>query len=134
MSWRLGAQISGTIGVLGSEAMEVWAMSEGETFEARFARKRWEKERENAGKIGEGRRRDYKGLRSRLNLRIPVSLARDLAILATVSDVDKNSFCVEVLEKAVAGQIDRVRHQYGDVAWEVVIRCALGTGEGGKGG
>lgn len=74
------------------------------------------------------RRRDYKGKRGRINLRAPLSLLHDLDVLATACNIDKNSFCVDVLEKAIATRLSAERSRLGSEAWEVIVRCARGEG------
>jgi len=69
------------------------------------------------------RRRDYKGERRRLNLRLPASLTDDLAVLCLASGVDKNAFCEEVLGAAVEKQLEKVRKRYKPEEWEGILRC-----------
>lgn len=73
------------------------------------------------------RRRDYKGKRGRINLRAPQDLLDDLVVLATATGIDKNSFCVEALEKALDQRLHAERSKHGTEAWEVIVRCALGS-------
>ena len=69
------------------------------------------------------RRRDYKGERRRLNLRLPASLTDGLAVLCLASGVDKNAFCEEVLGAAVEKQLEKVRKRYKPEEWEGILRC-----------
>ena len=69
------------------------------------------------------RRRDYKGERHRLNLRLPASLTDDLAVLCLASGVDKNAFCEEILGAAVEKQLEKVRKRYKPEEWEGILRC-----------
>jgi hypothetical protein len=69
------------------------------------------------------RRRDYKGERRRLNLRLPETLTDDLAVLCMASGVDKNAFCEEVLGTAIKKQLEKVRQRYKPEEWEGILRC-----------
>jgi hypothetical protein len=69
------------------------------------------------------RRRDYKGERRRLNLRLPASLTDGLAVLCLASGIDKNAFCEEALSSAVEKQLEKVRKRYKPEEWEGILRC-----------
>jgi hypothetical protein len=72
---------------------------------------------------GTTRRRDYKGERRRLNLRLPAALTEALAVLCLASGVDKNAFCEEILGEAVEKQLEKVRKRYKPEEWEGILRC-----------
>ena len=72
---------------------------------------------------GSTRRRDFKGERRRLNLRLPAALTDDMAVLCLASGVDKNTLCEEVLSAAVEKQLEKVRKRYSPEEWEGILRC-----------
>ena len=72
---------------------------------------------------GSTRRRDFKGERRRLNLRLPAALIDDIAVLCLASGVDKNTLCEEVLSAAVEKQLEKVRKRYSPEEWEGILRC-----------
>jgi hypothetical protein len=76
------------------------------------------------------RRRDYKGERQRLNLRLPLTLTDDLAVLCLAAGVDKNAFCEKVLSQAITNQLGQLRAQFSPQEWEGILRCAHKAGRG----
>ena len=58
-----------------------------------------------------GRRRDYRGERVRLNLRISENLGRQLDELKQLSGTDKNAFCERAIEQAVREALKTARTQ-----------------------
>lgn len=73
------------------------------------------------------RRRDYKGERRRLNLRLPAAIVDDLDVLCLAARVDKNSFCEDLLRQALDRQLPELRSKFTPEEWAALQRC---TGEG----
>jgi hypothetical protein len=70
------------------------------------------------------RRRDYKGERRRLNLRLPAAIVDDLNVLCLAARVDKNGFCEELLRRALDNQLPELRKQFTTEEWDVLQGCA----------
>ncbi|WP_141694015.1 hypothetical protein [Methyloligella halotolerans] len=64
-----------------------------------------------AGEKGQGRRRDYRGDRVRLNLRVSEGLGRQLDELKRLSGTDKNVFCERAIEQAVRDALVAARSE-----------------------
>ena len=99
-----------------------------ERFKQRFSSS-GEEEVSAAGraKVRRQRRKDYKGSRCRLNLRLDQALAEDLNILQLAEGIEKNTFCEEVIHAAVNKRLIELRGKLGEEAWGEVVRRAKGT-------
>jgi hypothetical protein len=71
-----------------------------------------------------GRRTDFKGVRARLNLRMPVDVLEELQIIKVATGVDKNNFCVDALVKAIRGRVDKLKAEHDEAEWGAITRCA----------
>ena len=99
-----------------------------ERFKQRFSTKKGEENKiASRAEIRRQRRKDYKGSRRRLNLRLDKGLADDLDILQLAEGIEKNTFCEEVIHAAVNKRLDEVRVKLGEQAWEEMVRRAKGT-------
>lgn len=79
------------------------------------------------------RRKDYKGLRQPLNLRVSGDLMEALRIIRTAGGEEQNAFCERVLLKAAEERIGELKGEFDDAGWAVIIRCARGKAEEGPG-
>lgn len=75
------------------------------------------------------KRRDYKGQRSALNLRVSRDLMAMLRLIRTASGEDQNAFCERVLLTAAEARIGELRSEFDEGAWAVIVRCANGPDE-----
>lgn len=73
---------------------------------------------------GATRRVDYKGLRRRLNLRLPPDISIDLAIIKLVTGEDKNACCERILGAGIKEIITKLKGQHDAQAWETITKCA----------
>lgn len=73
---------------------------------------------------GATRRVDYKGARSRLNLRVPDSVGLDLQVIKLLTGEAKNEFCERILKDAIADKLKELKALHDDAAWETVTACA----------
>jgi hypothetical protein len=70
------------------------------------------------------RRRDYKGERRRLNLRLPAAIVDELDVFCLAAGVDKNSFCEDLLRRILDQQLPELRKQFSAEQWDALCRCA----------
>lgn len=75
------------------------------------------------------KRRDYKGQRSALNLRVSRDLMAMLRLIRTAGGEDQNAFCERVLLTAAEARIGELRSEFDEGAWAVIVRCANGPDE-----
>ena len=72
------------------------------------------------------KRKDYKGQRATLNLRVSQDLMAMLRLIRTAGGEDQNTFCERVLLAAAEARIGELRSGVDEGAWAVIIRCANG--------
>lgn len=72
------------------------------------------------------RRADFKGMRMRLNLRIPEMMSVQLQIIKLVTGEAKNGFCERILTEAVDQRIRELKAKHGSEAWHAIETCAKG--------
>jgi hypothetical protein len=72
------------------------------------------------------RRRDYKGERRRLNLRILAAIVDELDVFCLAAGLDKNSFCEDLSRRAIAQRLPELRKQFSDEQWAALQQAARG--------
>lgn len=72
------------------------------------------------------RRKDYKGERARIFLRVPARLDRDLNILSVAMNLDKNALCLEGIERLVRERLALEREKRSEADWGAIVRLANG--------
>lgn len=93
-------------------------------FKERFARQ--DKREKGQSASAPHRRKDFKGARRRLNLRLSEELARDLDVLQLAEGLEKNAFCEEVIREAVDRRLASIRQRLGEQAWGELVGRAEG--------
>jgi trans-2-enoyl-CoA reductase len=68
------------------------------------------------------RRKDYRGERLRVNLRVSEEVGRALEILKAAGGLDKNSFCERAIGAAAAEELKQLRNKVGGQAWKEIVR------------
>lgn len=75
------------------------------------------------------RRKDYKGIRQPLNLRVGGELMEALRIIRTAGGEEQNAFCERVLMKAAEERMGELKREFDDGAWAIILRCARAKAE-----
>lgn len=70
------------------------------------------------------RRKDYRGRRARVNLRVSRDLGHALEVLRLAGGSDKNSFCENAIGEAVDEELRLLRERLGEKEWESIVRRA----------
>jgi hypothetical protein len=70
------------------------------------------------------RRRDFKGERYRLNLRIGLELQQQLRLIKLLTAECKNDFCTRVIRTAAKDHLDQLRSTHDPHAWTTLEECA----------
>jgi hypothetical protein len=70
------------------------------------------------------RRRDFKGDRRRVNLRLPEDICDHLDVIRIASGLAKNAFCENALREATMNRIKELKAQHDPKAWETILACA----------
>lgn len=70
------------------------------------------------------RRKDFKGERGRLSLRLPKKALFDLEVIKLATGEDKAAFIGRHLDKAVEASLRELKAKHGDEAWEFILARA----------